>query len=90
MGAEVENIAKSPIYIVEALHQPISHLPMQEIDAAAACRAITMQPPSAIIEQRDRLDRHHLGGAQPVNEPVLTVSVMVSLRCTRSALCGTG
>ena len=62
MGAEVENIAKSPIYIVEALHQPISHLQMQKIDAATVRRAITMQPPSTMIEQCDGLDRRHLGG----------------------------
>jgi len=79
MGAEVENIAKSPIYIVEALHQPISHFQMQKIDAGTACRAVAVQSPSTMIEQRDRLDRHYLGGAQPASEPVLTVSVMMSL-----------
>ena len=49
--AEVERHTKLPFDIVEALDKPIGDFPVQELDAALACRTISVPPPSAPIEQ---------------------------------------
>jgi hypothetical protein len=49
--AEVEHHTKTPFDIVEALDQSIGDLPMQKLNAAAACRTIAVPPPGAAIEQ---------------------------------------
>jgi hypothetical protein len=49
--AEVERHTKLLFDIVEALDKPIGDLPVQELDAAVACRTIAVPPPRAPIEQ---------------------------------------
>jgi hypothetical protein len=49
--AEVEHHAKFLFDVVEAFDQPIGDLPMQELDAAPACRAVAVLPPSPAVEQ---------------------------------------
>jgi hypothetical protein len=50
--AEVEHHTKLPFDIVESFDEPICDFPMQEVDAAVACRSIAVPPPGAPIEQR--------------------------------------
>jgi hypothetical protein len=49
--AEVEHHTKLPFDIVEALDHSVGDLPVQKLDAAAACRTIAVPPPGAPIEQ---------------------------------------
>ena len=61
MSTEIERRGKSPPHIVETFNQPGGDFCMEELDGTAARGAIAVPPPSAAIEQRDWLDRAHLG-----------------------------
>ena len=49
--AEVERHMKFPFDIAESFDKPIGHLPMEELDAAVACRTIAVPPSGAPVEQ---------------------------------------
>ncbi len=49
--AEVERHTKLAFDVVEALDEAIGDFPMQELDAADACRTVAVLPPGAPIEQ---------------------------------------